>query len=300
MFDLFRLRLLSELARRSTMTAVASAFHMTSSAVSQQLATLEREAGVPLLERVGRGVRFTPEGARLSSHAHDIVALVAAAADDLRPPDRRGAGTLDVACFSTYASAHLVPAIARMRRRAPRIAVAVHEVEPVDAIEALRRGSYHVAIAFEYDLMPRATPADLQRIALLDEPVHLALPAAWKGTPARRPFDLARLDASDWIVGSRQRDDRLMAERACAARGFAPRITHTVDDYALLLAMVAAGLGVGLVPELALRARSAGVVIRRPDGRALRRHVHAVVRRGLAASSLVRALVDELLSARAR
>src|SRR5262249_13762202 len=109
MLDLFRLRLLSELAHRGTMTAVGTALRMTSSAVSQQLATLEREAGVPWLERVGRGVRFTPEGARLAAHALEIIAAVEAAAADLRSPGKRPEGILEVACFSTYARTHLVP-----------------------------------------------------------------------------------------------------------------------------------------------------------------------------------------------
>jgi DNA-binding transcriptional LysR family regulator len=294
MFDLFRLRLLDELAHRGTMTAVASAFRLTSSAVSQQLATLEREAGVPLLERIGRGVRFTPEGTQLATHAREIITAVEEAAADLRGPSKRPEGTLDVACFSTYARTHLVPAIVRVQRRAPKLNVIVHEVEPADAIEAMRRGRYHVVIAFEYNVVPRAR-VGLRWVPLLDEPVHLVLPAGWRRNPAGTPIELARLAVESWIVGSRQTDDRLMAERACAACGFAPRITHTVDDYALLLAMVAAGLGVGLVPELGLRARAPGtVVIRRPGGQPLRRQVHAATRPTLEWSPLVRALLDEL------
>lgn len=298
MFDLFRLRLLAELSRRGTMTAVASAYRMTSSAVSQQLATLEREAGVALLERVGRGVKLTPEGARLSIHAQDIIAAVAAAAADVSPREKRGDGVVEVACFSTYARLHLVPAIVRVRQRMPGVNVVIHEVEPVDALAALRRGAYHLVIAFEYTLVPRASgdtsDRDLHRIALVDEAVQLALPARWRSQPASLSVELSRLADAEWIVGSRQTDDRLMAERACAAAGFAPRITHTVDDYVLLLAMVAAGLGVGLVPELALIGKQPGVVVRKPAGRPLRRRIHAITRRGLASSSLVHTLLDEL------
>ena len=123
----------------------------------------------------------------------------------------------------------------------------------------------------------------------------LALPQPWRAGRGR--IDLERLAQEDWIVGSRQTDDRLLAERACAVAGFAPRMTHTVDDYDLLLRMVAAGLGVGFVPALGLRFPSAeAVVVRTPGGAPLSRRVHALTRGALTASPLVLALLWELAS----
>ncbi|HET6160334.1 MAG TPA: LysR substrate-binding domain-containing protein, partial [Dongiaceae bacterium] len=128
---------------------------------------------------------------------------------------------------------------------------------------------------------------------LMDEPVLLALPKKWRRE--REPVGLARLAQEDWIVGSRQPDDRQLAERACALAGFAPRITHTVDDYDLVLRMVSAGLGVGFVPELALGFSSAKpVVLRTPGGAPLRRRIYALTRSALATSPMVRALLAEL------
>lgn len=293
MFDLARLRMLRELARRGTMSAVAAALRLTSSAVSQQFATLEREAGVPLLERVGRRVRLTAEGARLVAHAETILQAVEAAEQDLRSAGGRPQGELEIGCFSTFAKEHLVPAVVRARARFPDMHVVIHELESADAIDAVRDGHCHIAVVFAYNLVPRAEVADLAAQPLLEEPVLLALPARWRS--ARGPIDLARLADEDWIVGSRQTDDRLLAERACAVAGFAPRIAHTIDDYKLLLAMVSAGLGIGFVPELGLQLSDADDIVVYPAaGPPLSRRIHALTRGTLAASPLVRALLSEL------
>jgi DNA-binding transcriptional LysR family regulator len=295
MFDLARLRLLRELAHRGTMTAVAAALGLTSSAVSQQLATMEREARVALLERVGRRVRLTAEGARLVSHAETILQAVEAAELDLRAAGETPRGELEIASFSTFAKVHLIPAVMRIRDRFPETHVVVHELESEDAIDAVRDGRCHVAVSFAYNLVPRPEAVGLAAQQLIEEPVLLALPEPWRAE--RNPIGLERLAQEDWIVGSRQTDDRLLAERACAVAGFAPRITHTVDDYDLLLRMVAAGLGVGFVPELGLRFPSAeAVVVRTPGGAPLSRRVHAMTRGALTASPLVRALLSELAS----
>ena len=293
MIDLARLRLLRELAHRGTMTAVAAAFGLTSSAVSQQLATMEREAGAALLERVGRRVRLTAEGARLVSHAETILQAVEAAELDLRAAGEKPKGELEIACFSTFAKVHLIPAVMRARHRFPDVRVVIHELESPDAIEAVRDGRCHLAVTFAYNLVPRPDAAGLASQPLMEEPVLLALPEQWRAE--RDPIDLQRLAQEDWIVGSRQTDDRLLAERACAVAGFAPRITHTVDDYDLLLRMVSAGLGVGFVPELGLRFPSAeAVTVRAPGGAPLSRRLHALTRGTLTASPLVRALLSEL------
>jgi DNA-binding transcriptional LysR family regulator len=293
MFDLARLRLLRELSHRGTMAAVAAAFGMTSSAVSQQLATLERETRVALLERVGRRVRLTAEGVRLVSHAEAILQAVDAAEVDLRAAGKKPKGNLEIACFSTFAKVHLLPAVVRARDRFPELHVVIHELESADAIEAVRSGRCHVAVSFAYNMTPRPDVAGLVSQQIMEERVLLALPERWR--IERDPIGLERLATENWIVGSRQTDDRLLAERACAVAGFAPRITHAVDDYDLLLRMVSAGLGVGFVPELGLRFPSAAsVVVRTPGGAALSRRVLALTRDALTGSPLVRALLSEL------
>jgi DNA-binding transcriptional LysR family regulator len=293
MIDIARLRLLRELARLGTMTAVAAAFGMTSSAVSQQLATLERETRLVLLERVGRRVRLTAEGARLVSHAEAILQTVEVAELDLRAARDKPQGRLEIGCFSTYAKTYLLPAILRVRERFAESHIVVHELESVDAIEAVRDGRCDVAVTFAYNLVPHPEVAGLASRQLMEEPVWVALPKQWKAE--RNPIALERLAQENWIVGSRQTDDRLLAERACAIAGFAPRITHTADDYDLLLRMVGAGLGVGFVPELGIRFPSAGaVVVRTPAGAPLSRRIRALTRGALTTSPLVRALLSEL------
>jgi DNA-binding transcriptional LysR family regulator len=138
MIDLARLRLLRELAHRGTMTA----------AVSQQLATLERETRVTLFERVGRRVRLTSEGERLVAHAEDIIRCVELAELDLGAAGGRPRGVIAVACFPSFAKARLLPAIVRARTRFPELRVLIHELEAPDALNAVRDGRCHVAVNF--------------------------------------------------------------------------------------------------------------------------------------------------------
>jgi DNA-binding transcriptional LysR family regulator len=293
MFDLDRLRLLRELAHRGTMTAVAEAFRLTSSAVSQQLATLEREARAKLFERVGRRVRLTAEGMRLAAHAEEILRAVEAAELDLRAGGEKPRGTLEIGCFPSFAKAHLLPAVIRARKRYPELGIVLHDLEPADSIEAVRSGRCHLAVSFAYSLVPRPDVAGLVSTPLLEERVLLALPKAWRNR--RDPIPLKQLADEDWIVGSRGRDDLELAERACATAGFAPRITHTVDDYDLVLQMVAAGFGIGFVPELGLNFPSAKtVILRSAAGMPLTRRINALTRSAMTASPLVQAVLSEL------
>jgi len=291
--DLTRLRLLRELANRGTMTAVGIARGLTSSAVSQQLTALERHLGIKVLERVGRRVRLTPEGERLLVHARDILQAVELAEADLRGKSARPTGTTEIACFPSFAKARLLPAILRARARFPEFGVVIRELETLDAIAALREGRCHVAVVFSYSLVPVPEIADLLSFPLFDEPMLLALPSAWANK--RGKVNLGQLAKEEWIVDSRQSDDQLLAERACALAGFAPRITHAVDDYDLVLRMVAAGLGIGFVPESAFEISKVRAVVKRvPAGIALKRGVRALTRKGLATSVAVRTLIAEL------
>jgi DNA-binding transcriptional LysR family regulator len=293
MFDLVRLRLLRELAHRGTMTAVAEAQGLTSSAVSQQLAVLEREARTPLLERIGRRVRLTPEGERLAAHAETILQAVEAAALDLSVSRGAPAGVLQVAAFATFARARLLPAMVRARARHPALDIVLHELEPRESIEAVREGRCDLAISFAYSLAPRPATPGLTSRFLMEEPVLLALPPHWSAAPD--PLDLRRLADEAWIVGSRQADDRRLAETACAAAGFAPRMTHGIGDYELQLEMIAAGLGVGFVPALGLRFPSAErVVVRAAAGVPITRRIEAVTRHAVEHSPRVEALLAEL------
>ncbi len=293
MFDPARLRLLREFAHRGTMIAVAEALGLTSSAVSQQLAVLAREARVPLFERVGRRLRLSAEGARLAGHAETILQTMEQARLDLAAAGTEPRGALRIACFATFAKARLLPAMTRLRKRHPMLQAIVCEHETDAAIDAVRSGACHVAIVFSYNLVPRPDLPGLATLPLLEEPVLLALPRTRQR--ARNPLALKHLANEDWIVGSSGTDDHHLAERACSIAGFTPRITHTVDDYDLLLRMVSAGFGVGFVPELGLRFPSAkSIAVCQPGGVALSRRIHAVVRRPFVATAATKALLAEL------
>lgn len=245
-----------------------------------------------LLEQIGRRVHLTPEGVRLLAHAEVILEAAEEARRDLRAVNESPQGELDIACFSSVAKAHLLPAIARVRARLPQVRIFIRELESPDAIEAVRGGHCQLALTFAYNLVPRDDATDLASRPLMEEPMLLALPETWRGE--RGPIKLERLAQEDWMVGSRQSDDRLLAERACATAGFVPRITHTIDDYDLMLRMVSAGLGIGFVPELAQRFSSAKVVFRKPAGMALTRRIQVLTRNALVESPLVLAMMSEL------
>ena len=169
------------------MTAVGAARGLTSSAVSQQLATLEREARVTLFERIGRRVRLTSEGERLVVHAGEILRAVETAELDLRAASKQPRGSIEIASFPSYAKACLLPAIVRVRARFPELRILIHEMEMPDAINAVRDGRCHVAVGFTYNLVPANDPGDLMLHSLLDEPVLLALPESWRRARQRQP-----------------------------------------------------------------------------------------------------------------
>ncbi|MFI6184304.1 LysR family transcriptional regulator [Nonomuraea sp. NPDC051191] len=288
MLDPARLRLLREFAEHGTMTAVAEVCGLTSSAVSQQFAVLEREAGVPLFERAGRRVRLTAEGRRLVGHARVVLNALDAAEEDLRSASTPR-GPVRVACFATAAADRLLPAIAAARVRHPELHVIMYELEPREAVETLRGGGCDLAIAFTYNLIPEEPPAGVSRRVLATEPILLALPA---GHPAAdREVELPALREEPWIAGSLGTSDHEMLHRACALAGFRPNVVHTADDYALVLRMVGEGLGASLVPELVATVVGVpdGVVLRPVATMEITRTTHALVR---TATPAVRAVLD--------
>jgi DNA-binding transcriptional LysR family regulator len=252
MLDVRRLRLLSDLARLGTIAAVAKARTFTPSAVSQQLAALEREAGVPLLERSGRRVVLTPAGAVLVRHADVVLAAleeagaaVAAARDALSGPLRIGG-------FPTAVRTLLPGALVTLGREHPGLELLVTELDPVDAPDALRERRLDVALVHDYDVLPDSPDAGFDDCPLLEETVFLAVPA---GAAA----DLRSTKDTAWIAGSPGTVCHSVALQLCRSAGFTPQIRHHADDFAAVLALVAAGLGVSLVPELAAADPPAGV-----------------------------------------
>ena len=241
--DVRRLRLLLELTRRGTITAVAESLAYTPSAVSQQLAALEREAGVPLLERTGRRVALTPAGTVLARYAESVFAMLEEASAALAATRDSLTGPLRIGAFPSAARVILPPALVALGRDHPALELMVTELDPVDVPDALRTGALDVALTFVYDYVPAEPDPAVDTEPLLEEVVYLAT-----ADPARTTIEDCR-DAP-WIAGTPDTLCHTLVLRACQASGFTPRIRHHADDFATVLALVAAGQGASLIPQL--------------------------------------------------
>jgi len=256
MIDVRRLRLLFELSHRGTITAVAAALAYTPSAVSQQLAALEREAGVPLLERSGRRVALTPAGAVLARYAESVLAVLEEASAALAATRSSLTGPLRIGAFPSAARTILPPALVALGEEHPGLELMVTELDPVAVPGALHAGTLDVALTFVYDYVPAEPDPALDTEPLLEESLYLAAATGQRGT-AETSIDDWR-DAP-WIAGSPDTLCHTMVIRACQARGFTPRIRHHADDFATVLALVAAGQGVSLIPQLGVTGTPPGV-----------------------------------------
>lgn len=256
MIDVRRLRLLFELSHRGTITAVAEALAYTPSAVSQQLAALEREAGVPLLERTGRRVALTPAGVVLARYAESVLAVLEEAAAALAATRSSLTGPLRIGAFPSAARTILPQALVALGGEHPGLELMVTELDPVAVPGALHAGTLDVALTFVYDYVPAEPDPALDMEPLLEECLYLAAAAGQCGSAATSIHDWR--DAP-WIAGSPDTLCHTMVIRACQACGFTPRIRHHADDFATVLALVAAGQGVSLIPQLGITGTPPGV-----------------------------------------
>lgn len=285
MLDVRRLRLLRDLSRLGTIAAVAQAHTYSPSAVSQQLSTLEREAGVALLERTGRQVRLTAAGRVLVTHAETVLAALEETSAALAAVASGLSGPLRIGAFPTAVRTLLPAALVTLGRRHPGLELMVTELDPADVPAAVRERRLDVGLIHDYDVPSGPLPAapGLDATPLLDETVYLA--GAGSLPDAR--------DA-DWILASPGTLCHAATLQVCRAAGFTPRARHQADDFATVLALVAAGQGVSLVPELAV-ARPAPDVLLTPLG--TRRRNRITYRRGAAAHPAVAAFVTAIRAA---
>jgi len=259
MLNVGRLRVLVEVARQGSFSAAADALSYTQSAVSQQVATLEAETGMTLLERHARGVRVTPAGHALVEHAEGILARLEAAEAELSAIAGLRAGRLRMASFPT-AGATLMPlAIATFRAAYPEVELTLAEGEPEEIQPRLRAGEFDLALLFEFE-----RPAELEgleRVELLADPMYLALPDAHP-LARKSGLRLADLRGEAWIQTSRESPCARHVVRCCHAAGFEPNVSFESDDYQTVQGLVAAGVGVALIPELALSVVREDIAIR--------------------------------------
>jgi DNA-binding transcriptional LysR family regulator len=275
MLDVKRLRVLREVAAHGSFSAAADALAYTQSAVSQQIATLEREAGTVLVDRSARGVSLTDAGEALVRHADAILARLADAEAELEAIAGLRGGRLRLVAFPT-AGATLAPrAIAEFRERHPGVEITLIPGEPEDGIAALKSGETDIALLIESGFESCYDPA-IERTPVMEDPMYVLLPA---GHPLaeRRRMRLDELRDEAWIVGSTSSTcpDALILLRACQSAGFEPRIAFNSDDYLAIQGFVAAGMGVSLIPDLAMLALRDDVVVRSLRTRPPVRHIVA-------------------------
>jgi DNA-binding transcriptional LysR family regulator len=280
MLDVKRLRVLREVAAHGSFSAAAEALAYTQSAVSQQIATLEREVGTVLVDRSARGVKLTDAGEALVRHADAVLARLADAEAELEAINGLRGGRLRLVAFPT-AGATLAPrAIAEFRERHPGVDLTLVPGEPEDGMAALKAGETDIALLIETGFETSYDPA-IERTPLLEDPMYVLLPS---GHPLaeRRRLRIEDLCDESWIIGSATSTcpDSVILLRACAGAGFEPRIVFNSDDYLAIQGFVAAGMGVSLIPDLALLALRDDVVVRALRARPPARYIVAATLAG--------------------
>jgi DNA-binding transcriptional LysR family regulator len=300
MLNLTRMRMLREVVSRGTIAAAAEALFMSPSAVSQQMAVLEREAGVPVLERVGRGVRPTETGRVLVAGTERVLAEMERVEAELAAATQGVVGRVRVSAFPTAARAILVPALVGVRDANPNLHLSTVDLEPEEAVPALKARGLDVVLTYEWDLLPSLEDAGVEREELFTEQVYLALPKTHPLSRCGDAVTIAELADAEWIVG---RDSTSMLDLVTAATrtaGYEPRTNFHSMDFQVILAAVGAGLGVALVPQLALPADLDGVAVREVADLTIRRSVWATIRRGSGSMPGIAAVLAALREASQR
>ena len=285
------MQVLRAVVTSGSVTAAATNLGYTPSAVSQQIAALERQAGLPLLERVGRGVRPTAAGRLLTEHAAIIGQRVAEAETALADLRAGRTGRVAIRYFATAGAALVPPALAKLRAEFPRVQVDLKLMDPRNPLGEIEQGLADLVI-----MVPsREQPSDgIRLVHLLDDPYDAVLPKGHH-LAAKRVLDLAELADEPWVNNELAAGPCLerMLE-ACAAAGFNPDFVVESDDYATAQGFVAAGLGVTLIPRLGLGQRHPGVVVRRVRNPEPVRSIHVAVREISLARPALKGLLDAL------
>jgi DNA-binding transcriptional LysR family regulator len=295
MLNVVRLRVLREVAARGSFSAAADALSYTQSAVSQQIATLEAETGTTLIERRPRGLRLTPAGEALVEHTEGILARLEAAEEALAAIAGVRGGRLRIASFPTAGATLMPVAIATFRAQHPDVELTRAEGEPEEIVPRLRAGEFDLALLFEFSGVSRSLGPQLRRSELLEDPMYVALPAAHP-LAAQPALRLGDLSGEAWVQTSEPSPCARHVVRCCHAAGFEPNVSFESDDYQTVQGLVAAGVGVALIPELALTNVRDDITIRELSPRSPVRRVTAATPVGAlrtpAAGAMLRILQD--------
>ena len=298
MIDMRRLRVLHAVSAYGSVTAAAAALGYSAPAVSQQLAALEREVGMRLTERAGRGLELTPAAMILVGHTDVLLARLEAAESDLAALRDQVAGRVTLTAFPSAAASFVSAAWAALAGSAPQVRLDLTEMEPEESLPAVLRGEADVAVAHEYDLLPRPLDPLFERRELLSDPVMLAVPAAHP-LAGGGAVPLSALAGLPFLAPRDTTSCAEMIQRACARAGFVPRVVARATDFGVLLSLVAAGAGVTLVPALAARLLPPQVRLLWP-AEPVTRQIFTVSRRGGDRKPAVRVVLDALAAEAAR
>jgi DNA-binding transcriptional LysR family regulator len=260
MLNVARLKVLKEVAYRGSLSSAAEALSYTQSAISQQIAALEAETGMALLERHPRGVSLTAAGQTLVGHAEGILARLDTAEAALSAIAGLRGGRLRMASFPTAGSTLMPVAIAKFRAAYPDVELTLAEGEPEEIVPRLRAGELDLALLFEFD-GEQPLGEDLARSPLLEDPMYLALPREHR-LAKKAKLRLSELQGEAWVQTSSSSPCARHVVRCCHAAGFEPTVSFESDDYQTVQGLVAAGVGVALIPELALSVVREDIVIR--------------------------------------
>lgn len=291
MLDTHRLRLLKEFAERGTIVAAAAALGYTPSAVSQQLATLEREAGVPLLDRTARKAELTDSGRRLAAHAERILALVEEAEADLA--GREPSGRVAITAFATAAIA-FAPALARSARAHAGLTLVLRQAGSAEGLRQVRTGEADIALIDDWSGRPLETARGTLRFRhLIDDPLVLVVPRAHHSADPARPVELGELLGEPWLAAPAGEPSRRAVDQLLASAGGGRPVPWEFEGLATILSLVARGIGIAALPRLVLAAGERRVAVRELPAGAPARAVYGVAR----ASSVNRPSVSMILAA---
>jgi DNA-binding transcriptional LysR family regulator len=304
MFDVKQLRVLKAVADHGSFSAAAEALSYSQPAISQQIAALEKRAGTTLVDRGSRGVRLTDAGRALVEHAEVVIARLAAAEAELEAIAGIRGGRVRLASFPTAGASLLPPAVAEFTARHPDVELSFVEREPEEAAQMLRAAELEIAIVFEYDSL---NPTEFERFYegielhhLVDDPMYLALP---RDHPLARKNRVRLQDVADetWIqeTGSHSWCGSFH-EAVCAKAGFSPRVGFRSDDYNVVQGLIAAGVGISLLPGLALTNVREDIAIRSLGPQAPARRIAAATLAGRYRSPATGAMLDILDEVAAR
>lgn len=288
MLDVRRLRMLRELSLQGTIRAAASSLSFTPSAVSQQLSALERDLGVELLERRGRSVHLTPAAEVLVKRTEHILVELAAAEAEAKAVATGTEPALRIASFASAAATIVADAV-----RDNGLDVHILDSDPKLGLARLRAGEVDLAILWEYDFVPIEPGSGIELVPLLDDPIHVVLPASHPAA-AEPALELAALAGEAWVDSTALSSCHPFLRRACNAAGFEPRVAAETNDHRTLHHLVASGVGLALIPLLSQLDLPASLVARSIRPNSPKRRIHAAFRRDSSEDARLRTLLERL------